>query len=76
MTSKKSLHGSATASQSVEKDPVESDVSAPHSTSPPRILHSYQQNVADYVCLFMKEEEELTPGEDWSTPLIVEVSPL
>ena len=56
---KKSLHGLA-ASQSVEKDPDEGDVTAPHSTSPPRILCSYQQHVADYVHLFMKEGEELT----------------
>ena len=74
ITSKKSLHGSAAASQSGEKDPVKGDVTAPHSTSPPRILCSYQQNIADYICLFMEEGEELTLGEDWAVPLIVEVS--
>ena len=31
--------------------------------SPPSVLQSYQQHVADYVHLFMKEEEELTLGE-------------
>ena len=61
---KKSLHCSAAASKSVEKDPVEGDVTAPHSTSPPRVLHSYQQHITDYVCLFMEEGEELTLSED------------
>ena len=60
----RSLHGSVAASQSMEKYPVEGDVTAPLSTSPPGILHSYQQHVADYIHLFMEEGEELTLGED------------
>ena len=69
----RSLHGSVAASQSVEKNPVEGDVTTPCSTSPPRILHSYQQHIADYVHLFMEEGEELTLSEDWATLFIVEV---
>ena len=61
---KNSLHGSAAASQSVEKDPVEGDVTAPHSISPPRILHFYQQHIADYIHLFHGRRKELTLGED------------
>ena len=69
----RSLHGSAAASQSVEKDSVDGDVIAPYSTSPPRIPCSYQQQFVDYVCLFMEEGEELTLGKDQDAPLIVEV---
>ena len=66
----RSLHGLSAASQSVEK---EGDVTAPCSTSPPRLLCSYQQHIAGYIHLFMAEGEELTLGEDQATPLIVEV---
>ena len=59
-----SSHSSAAASQSVEKELVEDDTTAPHSTSPPRVICSYQQHIADYDCLFIEEEEELTLGED------------
>ena len=69
----RSLHSLVAASPSVEKDPVEGDITAPCSTSPPRVLHSYQQHAADYVCLFMEEGEELTLGEDPAAPWIVEV---
>ena len=71
---KKSLHGSAAASESVEKDPLKDDVTMPHSTSPHRGLHSSWQHVADYICLFMEEGEKLTLGKDQATPLIVEVA--
>ena len=60
----RSLHGSAVASQSAEEDPVEGYVTVPCSTSPPKILHSYQQHIADYICLFMEEGEELTVSKD------------
>ena len=60
----RSLHSLGAACQSVEKDPVEGDTTAPHSNSPPRDLCSYQQQVVDYVCLSMEEEEEFTIGED------------
>ena len=69
----RSLHSSVAESQSVEKDPVEGDITAPHSNSPPRVLSLYQQHIAYYVHLFMEEGEELTLGEDPATPLIVEV---
>ena len=60
----RSLHSSADASQSVEKDPVEADTAAPHITFPPRVLGSYQQDIAEYVCLFIEKGEEMTLGED------------
>ena len=43
------MHSSAAASQSIEKESVEGDTTAPHSSSPPRVLCSYQQHIADYV---------------------------
>ena len=66
---KNSLHGSTAASQPVEKDPVEGDVITPQSTSPPRVLHSYQQHITNYVQLFMEEGKELTPEQGLSWPL-------
>ena len=69
----RSLHSSAAASQSIEKDPVEADTTAPCSTSPLQVLPSYQQHVADHVHLFMEKGEELTLSEDWAAPLVVEV---
>ena len=69
---KNSLHGSAAASQSVEKDPVKGDATTPHGTSPPRVLCSYWQHVTDYIHLFI-EGEELTLSDDQAAPLIVEV---
>ena len=71
---KNSLHGSAAALQSVEKDPVKGDVTTPHSTSPPRVLCSYQQHVTDHVCLIMEEGVILALCEDQAIPLMVEVS--
>ena len=56
----------------MKKDPAEGDITAPHSTSPPRVLCPYQQHVDDYNCLFM-EGEKLTLGEDQATPLIIGV---
>ena len=59
---KKLLHGSAAPSQTVEKNPVRGNVTTPHSTSPPRVLHSYQKHTTGYVHLFMEEGEELNLG--------------
>ena len=70
----RSLHDSAAASQSVVKDPIEGDSTAPCSTSPPRVLCSYQQHIAKYFDIVMKEGEELTLGEDQVSPLVVEES--
>ena len=69
----RSLHSSETASQCIEKEPVEDDTTAPCSTLTSRVLFPYQQHIADYVCLFMEEGEELTLGEDQSAPLLVDV---
>ena len=66
---KKSFHGSAVASQSVEKDPVEGDNTTPHSTSLPRVLCLYQQHITDYVYLCMEEGKDLTLSEDQANPL-------
>ena len=60
----RSLHSLVATSQSVEKDPLEGDITASHSTLPPRVLCSYQQHIADSVHLFMEEGKELTLGED------------
>ena len=70
---KNSLHGSAAASQSAEKDSVKGDVTTPHSTSPPRAFCSYRQPITDYIGLFM-EGQEFTLSKDWHTPFIVKVS--
>ena len=71
---KSSLHGSAAASKSVEKDPAEEDPTTPYSTSPPRVFHFYQQHITDYIYLFMGEGGELTLRKDQAAPLIVEVA--
>ena len=44
-----------------------------HDTSPPRVLHTHHQHVADYVRLMMEEGEMLTLGEDRAALLITEV---
>ena len=50
-------------SQSDEKEPLVGESMEPHS-DPPQALCSDQQQIADYLRLFMDEGEELTLSED------------
>ena len=56
----------------LKKEHPEGDTTKPCNTSP-KALYSYQQHMADYVCLFTEEGEELTLGEHQAAPLITEV---
>ena len=69
----RSLLGEAAMVSQTEEEPIESVSMATHSTSPPRVLWTHQQHVADYVRLLMEKGEDLTLGEDWAAPLITEV---
>ena len=60
-------------SQVPESEPVEGDSTEPNGISPPWVIKSHHQHLADYVKLFMEEGEELSMGEDWATPLVTEV---
>ena len=54
---------------------MKGDTTEPYSTSPPQALQSHQQHMADYICLFMEEGEELTISEDQAALLVTEVFP-
>ena len=59
--------------QSEETQP-EGESAEIHSSSPPRVICSHHQHLADYVRLFMEEGEGLSPDENQVTPLITIVS--
>ena len=61
------------ASLQLEEAEPEGDSTEIHSSSPPRLIHSHHQHLADYVKSFMEEREELTLGEDQAAPLVTEV---
>ena len=56
-----------------EPEPSTSMSTEPCDISPPRVLWTHHQHVADYVRLMMEEGEDLTLGEDQAAPLITEV---
>ena len=56
-----------------EPEPSKSVNTEPHDTSPPRVLQTHHQHVADYVRLMMEEGEDLTLGKDREAPMIMEV---
>ena len=66
--------GKTVASLQSEETEPEGKNTEIHSNSPPRVIFSHCQHLADYVKLFMEEGEELTLGEDWPAPLITDVS--
>ena len=70
----RALLGKVAMVSQAEEEPIESVSMETHSTSPPRVLWTHQQQVADYVRLLMEEGEDLTLGEDQDAPLITEVS--
>ena len=56
-----------------EPEPSTSMSTEPCDTSPPRVLWTYGQHVANYVRLMVEEREVLTLGEDRAAPLITKV---
>ena len=52
----------------MEEELRESMSTEPCATSPPRVLKSRQQHVADYIHLMMEEGEDPTMGEDRLLP--------
>ena len=51
-------------SQSEETEPQEGKSTGTHNSSPPKVICSHCQHLANYVKLFMEEGKELTLGED------------
>ena len=56
-----------------EPEPAEGDSTVPSETSPPQVLKSHHQHLANYVKLFLEEGEDLNMGDDWAAPLVTEV---
>ena len=63
----RTLNEAALMSQPEEAEPVEGEDMEVCSGSPPRVIHSHHQHLADYMKSFMEKGEELTMGKDWST---------
>ena len=70
---KQSLGKAAASTQVREKEPPESESTEAQSDSPPRVIHSHWEHLADYIQICMEEGERLTLGEDRAAPLITEV---
>ena len=69
---RESMKDTMAGSQVPEPEPLEGDSTEPSSVSPPWVIKLHHQHLADYVRVFMEEEEEMTMGEDWAAPLVTE----
>ena len=58
-----------------EAEPLEGISTSPSTLRPTQILWTHQQHTADYVHLMVEMGMSLPMGEDWSVPLVTEVSP-
>ena len=70
---KQSLGDAAASTQVREEELPESKSTETQSDSPPRVIHSHQQHLANYIYMYMEEGEKLTLDEDRAVPLITEV---
>ena len=56
-----------------EPEPAEGYSTVPSETSPPLVLKSHHQHLANYVKLFPEEGENLSMGDNPAVPLVTEV---
>ena len=70
---RKTLAETVSATSGVEPEPSTSTSTDPSGSSPPQVLRTHHQHMADYMKLMMESGINLTMGEDRAAALITEV---
>ena len=69
---RESMKDTMVGSQVPEPELLEDDSPKPSSISPPQVIKSHHQQLADYVRLFMEKGKEMGMGKDWAAPMVTE----
>ena len=69
----KTLVETVSATSGIELEPSTSTSTDPSGSSPPWVLRTHCQHMADYMKLMMERGMDLTMGEDRAAPLITKI---